>query len=262
VTEERPAAAAAEPAPVATATEAKPAPAPGPPEPVHAVVDGDRRRELRQNAVKVVGLTLLLASALEVLLILTALVAGQAQGDPTRYLVDWLQKLPWALIVCVGAWIGLELGQGRPLVLGLAALVAAPAASLAARVTAQGLQAAVFGAGAVAQSTYAPAPPAGPSPMAIAGLRAVEYLCLALAVGWLSQRANPRAYHHAAAGVVVGALFGSALLALTASAEGGALMTAVALPAWTVNELLFPAGCALILFSVRKRPPQAEPAPA
>jgi hypothetical protein len=157
VTEERPAAAAAESAPVATATEAQPAPEPGLPEPAHPRVDDNRRRELRRTAVKVVGLTLLLASALEVLLVLTALVAGQAEGDPTRYLVDWLQKLPWALIVCVGAWIGLELGQGRPLVLGLAALVAAPAASLAARVTAQGLQAAVFGA-------RPPAPPPWPSP--------------------------------------------------------------------------------------------------
>jgi hypothetical protein len=243
-------------------TEAPPAPAPPARAPATAGADADRRRELRRTAVKVVGLTLLLASALEVLLVLTALVAGQAQGDATRYLVDWLQKLPLALIVCVGAWIGLEVGQGRPLVLGLAALVAAPAASLAARVTAQGLQAAVFGAGAVAQSTYAPAPPSGPSPVSVAALRAVEYLCLALAVGWLSQRANPRAYHHASAGLVVGALFGTALLALTASAEGGPLMTAVALPAWTVNELLFPAGCALILFSVRRVPPPPEPAPA
>ena len=124
-----------------------------------------RLREVRRTALRVVALTLLLATALEVFLVLSAVVAGQAQGGAGPYVLDWVEKLPWALIVCVGAWLGLEAGRGQPLVLGLAGLLAAPVASLAARTAAQGLQATAFGAGAVAQSTYAPA---GPSPLSIA----------------------------------------------------------------------------------------------
>jgi len=224
----------------------------------------DHLREIGRAAPRVLALTLVLATGLELLLVMAAVLAGRAQDGAGPFLLDWLEKLPWALVVCVGAWVGLAAGRGQPLVLGAAGLLAAPAASLAARTVAQALQASALGAGAVAQSTYAPAAPAGPSPVAIAGLRAAEYLCLGLAVGWLLRRTGAGPHHHAALGLGLGAIFGIGLLALTAAATGGPLFAADAMPAWAINELLFPAGCAVILFIVRPLEAEAggEPAPA
>jgi hypothetical protein len=237
----------------------QPEPLSEPASPERPAPPSHRLREVRRAAPRVLALTLLLATVLEVLLAGAAMLTGQAQSGARPFVLDWLEKLPWALIVCVGAWVGLEAGGGKPLVLGLAGLLAAPTASLAARTAAQALQATALGAGPVAQSTYyAPAAPAGPSPFAIAGLRAAEYLCLGLVVGWLVRRAGAGPHHHAAVGLGVGAIFGAGLLALNAAASGGPLVSPAAMPAWVINELLFPAGCALILFSVR--PPEAGPA--
>ena len=219
----------------------------------------DRLREVAGAAKLVVGLTVALATCLELLLVISAVLTGQTRDGAGPFVLDWLQKLPWALIVCVGVWIGLRAGHGRSLVLGLAALLAAPTGSLASRTAAQALQATAFGAGAVAQSTYAPAAPAGPPALAIAGLRGMEYLSLALAVGWLVRRPRAGPHHHAAVGLAAGAVFGTGLLALTAAATGGQLLSPDAMPAWAINELLFPAGCALILYAARPEQAGAEP---
>ena len=194
---------------------------------------------LRRNAVRVVTLTLLLATVLEVLLALTAFLLGEAGAGVRPFLLEWVQRLPWALIVCVGIWVGLTAGQGRLLPLALAGLLAAPVASLSARMAALGLEAALVNA------------PAGPSPLAIAALRALEYMLVALAVGWLGRGADARPQLHAAAGFTIGAVFGLALLVLTTLSGGSLEISLAFVAAWIVNELLFPAGCALILSSVR-----------
>ena len=89
--------------------------------------------------------------------------------------------------------------------------------------------------------------PSGPSPWAVAAIKGVEYACLGGIVGWLGRRTWAAVYHHAAAGLAVAVPFGGALLALTASASQEPLDLG-ALPAWAVNELLFPVGCTLILY--------------
>ena len=200
---------------------------------------------LRRNAVQVVALTLLLATVLEVLLALAAFLIGEAGEGVRPFLLEWVQRLPWALIVCVGIWVGLTTGQGRLVPLALAGLLAAPVASLVARMAALGLEAAFVN------------PPAGPSPLAIAALRALEYMSVALAVGWLSHGPHPRPQLHAVAGFMIGALFGLALLALTTLSGGSLEISLAFVAAWIVNELLFPAGCALILSRVART--QARP---
>ena len=190
---------------------------------------------VRSGTLRVVTLSLLLVAVLEALLVLSAAASGGLEG-PGPFLVDLAEKLPWGLGVCTGVWLGLELGHGRWLVVAAAGLVAAPVASLLLRAVAEGAHEMAF-----AEAPTAPA-------LLVATIKGVEYACLGLLVAWLGRRSWARMHHHAAAGMVVAVPFGLALLAVSAWSSELALDTGRLL-AWAVNEMLFPIGCALILFS-------------
>jgi hypothetical protein len=197
----------------------------------------------------VIALSLLLALVLEALLVVSAAATGGSSAAG-QFLVDLVGKVPWAVFVCTGVWLGLEFGWGRPLLSGLAGLIAAPVGSLLLRAVAEG-----FHALALAGS------PSGPSPLLVAAIKGLEYACLGALVGWLGQRTWAAVYHHAAAGLAVGVPFGGALLVLSSSVGGETLGPGPVL-AWAVNELLFPVGCALILYSAvaaEGRPRGARP---
>jgi hypothetical protein len=142
---------------------------------------------------------------------------------------------------------GIVVGRSRPVVTGLAGLVVAPLASLGARATAEAAH------GLAAAANVAQNPP----PLAITGLKGLEYACLGLVIAWLQQHHWAGATHHAAAGLGAGLVFGGGILALTAA---GQTLTPVVLVAWLVNELLFPVGCALILFHVERARARARAA--
>jgi hypothetical protein len=196
-------------------------------------------RELRRHALAVGALSVVLAVAMEVVQVTATLLVGGQYGTGVG-VRDVILKLPWALLVCAGVWLGIVVGRGRPAIAGLAGLVIAPLASLGARATAEAAHSLAFAA-SVVQS---------PPPLLIAGVKGVEYACLGLAVAWLRERQWAHGTHHAAAGLCVGLLFGGGILALTAA---GQPLTPVVLVGWLVNEMLFPVGCALILFHVEGR---------
>ena len=185
---------------------------------------------------RVVTLSLLLVATLEVLLVLSAAAGGGLEG-PGPFLLDLAQKVPWGVGVCTGVWLGLELGRGRAVVVAAAALVAAPIASLLLRAVAEGAHAMAFAEA-----------PTGPPPLVVAAIKGIEYACLGLLVAWLGRRSWARIQHHAAAGMLVAVPFGLGLLALSAASSELPLDTR-RMVVWAVNELLFPIGCALILFS-------------
>jgi hypothetical protein len=186
---------------------------------------------------RVVALSVGLVVVLEALLLLAAAVDG-GLGGPRPFLVDLAEKLPWGLFVCTGVWLGLEVGHGRLPLSALAGLLGASIGSLLLRAVAEGAHALAF-AGA----------PGGPSPLLVAAVKGVEYACLGFVVGWLGRRAWAAIHHHAAAGLAVGIPFGAVLLALAAGAEP---LSRDRIVAWAVNELLFPVGCVLILFSAAR----------
>jgi hypothetical protein len=201
----------------------------------------DHRSRLRREALRVAALSVGLALLLEVLQLVVGTLTGAGYGAPavTR---DLLLKVPWAFVVCLALWLAITLGSDRPATILVVGLVAAPIASLLARTAAE-----------LAHGYMASAAPAGvPSAFLVAGLKGVEYACLGLIVLWLRRQDWSAAVHHAGAGLLVGLLFGGLLLFFTERSAADPLTTA-ALEAWVVNELLFPAGCALILFGAGRQ---------
>jgi hypothetical protein len=183
---------------------------------------------------RVAWLAILLGLLLQLALLLVAARFGTVAG-PGSLLAETFRNVSWSLLVCVGVALGRVAAKGRVPVEGVTGLLAAPLALTAANTVQKGVAEALNVAGA----------PAGPTPLWVLALKAAEYAWLGLALGWVGRRPRGSALGHVAAGLVTGIIFGGALLTLTVLAAPPPLPS---LLAKGVNELLFPVGCALVVF--------------
>jgi len=158
---------------------------------------------------------------------------------PATALRDLLLKLPFAMVLCFALWLAIVVGRTRPLVVGLVGFFVAPLASLAAHSIAIGAE-----SYAVAAKVTHTLPP-----LFAAGVRGVEYASFGALIAWLHTRRWAHARHHACVGFCIGLIFGGSVLVMTAATQA---LTPVLLIGWLVNQLLFPVGCALVLFHVTR----------
>ncbi len=193
------------------------------------------------------GATLLrvawLAIALGLLMEVILLVLGGALGEAfgLRPLVaDLVRNVTWSVFVCVGLAIGTAVVKARVPVMGLLGLLSAPGAFEASRVLHKGTLEALAVSGGGGDEI---------SPLLVAVIKGLEYGCLGFGVGWVSQRRWGGAAAHAAVGLLIGLLFGATEIALTPGPIGQ-LSTADVLTE-SVNEILFPVGCCLVLYSAK-----------
>ena len=120
---------------------------------------------------------------------------------------------------------------------GVTGLLAAPLALTAANILQKGIAEALGATGVTS----------GPTPVWLLLLKAAEYAFLGAALGWIGRRAWAGASAHAAVGLVAGVIFGAAILVLTVQGAPKPL-PAGGLVTKGVNELLFPIGCAMVVF--------------
>lgn len=178
-------------------------------------------------------LAVLLGFAIEALLLGLAAATG-GLASPKPFLADLVQKVSWSAVVCVGISLGTAVGKARPAAMGALGLLSAPAGFTIAKTLQKGVSAALGLVGAAG----------GPSPWLVAALKAVQYAVFGVLTGRLSgRRAGLLAY--ALSGVGTGLVFGGVLLWLLAR---GGTEGAAALAARAVNEVVFPIGCALVLY--------------
>jgi hypothetical protein len=88
---------------------------------------------------------------------------------------------------------------------------------------------------------------AGASPLLIAGLKGIEYAVFGAVLAWIGKRAFGLGAH-VGAGLAVGLTFGIAIVAATVQAAA-APAAPVDLIAKGINEVMFPVGCALVLYA-------------
>lgn len=194
----------------------------------------DESTRLLVTLLRVAWLSVLLGLALEIVLVLLAAGMGKAPGA-AAVLADGVQKVSWSLLVCAGLSLGTAASRARVGAMGLAGLVSAPLAFNVARTLHKG----------VSQALAGTAVGGGPSPVLLSVLKALEYACLGMALGWLAKRTQAGLLAHAGVGLCTGVLFGGSILLAT----WGASPTPIALVVRAANELLFPVGCSLVLFA-------------
>jgi hypothetical protein len=194
--------------------------------------------DLWPKVLRVAWLSIGLGLALEVLLLVLAAFTDTAGASPKPFVADLAQKISWSFIVCVGLAFGSTAAKAREGVMGLLGLLSAPAGFAVARAVHKAAKDALGAAGIVG---------AGASPLLIAGLKGVEYAIFGALLAWVGKRALGLGAH-VGAGLAIGLTFGIAIVAVTIQAAA-APPTAVDLTAKGVNEVLFPVGCALVLYA-------------
>ena len=199
---------------------------------------------------RVAWLAIVLGLLLQLALLLVA--AGFGKGiSPGPVLAETLKTVSWSLLVCVGVALGRVAAKGRLPLEGVTGLLAAPLALTAANAVQKGVAEAVDAAGV----------PAGPPPLWVLAIKAAEYGCLGLALEWVGRRAWHSALGHLAVGLLTGVVFGGLFLAVVVQSAPTPLSTP-SLLARGLNELLFPVGCALVVFIAEVLRTHLDPATA
>jgi hypothetical protein len=185
---------------------------------------------------RVAWLSIVLGLVLELALVLYALLSGQA-NRPQPFITDLVQKVSWGLIVCVGVAFGTTASKAAEAKAGLLGLVAAPLGFLVARSLHKALGAALGVAGAVA----------GLSPLLIGGLKGVQYGLFGAMLAWLGQQTWGKLSAHLVAGLAFGLTFGLTIV-LMMEIAAPVPTPPVGLVSRSLNELIFPVGCALVIY--------------
>ena len=193
--------------------------------------------QLARRLLIVAWMSIILGLAVELLLVIVAAVFGTA-GDAKPFVADAAQKVSWSVMVCAGLTLGTA---ARPSIraesMAILRLLSAPTAFIVAkmihRAVSQGL-----GLEVAFES----------SPVYVVVLKAFEYGSLGFAAGWLSTKAWASIWTHAALGLITGMIFGGALVGYTLTTLSS-VPPAAHLVGVAVNELIYPAGCAVILYA-------------
>lgn len=197
---------------------------------------------LAQTLIKAAWWSVLLGLGMQLLLLIAA---AFFTGIPAlqQIVADTVQKISWSTLVCSGVAVGLAAGKMRAPVMGLAGLLAAPAAFYIAKIAHKSVSQALGIVSQVAADS--------PSPMLLAGLKGLEYAVLGFLIGQLGRRTQVGLKGHIMAGGGVGVSFGGFILYLMVSQSAtpiplGGLVTRA------INEMIFPVGCALVLYAAQK----------
>ena len=133
--------------------------------------------DLGATLLRVAWLAIILGLAMEVLLLVLGGVVGDALGLKP-FVADLVRNVTWSVFVCAGLAVGTAVVKARAPLMGFLGLVSGPLAFEASRAFHKGtLEAlAITGGGDDL------------SPVLVAIIKGIEYGCLGLGVGWVSQR--------------------------------------------------------------------------
>lgn len=194
--------------------------------------------DLWRTVLRVAWLSIGLGLALEILLLVLAAYTDTAGTSPKPFISDLAHKVSWSFIVCVGLAFGSTAAKAREGMMGILGLISAPLGFTVARAAHKAVKDAMGVVGGAA---------AGASPFLIGGLKGIEYALFGALLAWIGKRSLGLGAH-VGAGLAVGLTFGIAIVAVTVQAAATP-PTAVDLAAKGINEVIFPVGCALVLYA-------------
>ena len=191
-----------------------------------------------RKLVTVAWLSIAVAFALEVLLLVVAGYHDRMGTSPNPFIADLAQKISWGFIACMGLAIGSTVSKANPAAMGFLGLIAAPLGFHVARAAHKG----------VGQALGIAAAKAALPIVLLSVLKAVEYGLLGAAIGFVAKRYGGSLRAYAATGLATGVLFGGAVLAVLARSSPQPV-DAYFLLSRGINEVLFPLCCSLVLYA-------------
>ena len=157
---------------------------------------------LGTTLLRVAWLAIILGLVMELLLLLASAFGGGLGLKP--FVADLVENVSWSVFVCAGLGIGTAVVNARIPVMGFLGLLSAPLAFEASRVLHKGVLEALAVTGGGGDDL---------SPLLVAVIKGLEYGCLGLGIGWVSQRRWGGALAHLAVGLLVGLVFGGSEIA-------------------------------------------------
>lgn len=202
------------------------------------IVEAPREARLALRRLAVIALLAVLLGFVMQGIILAATLTGSPHRDTV--FMSLAQGVTWSVLICSGVALSTAIANGRPLLVGALALFFAPIALAIAKAS-QKVMAGWLGA-AESEAVL--------SLGTISVLRGVEYGLLGWLLGRLVLREVARPWSYLGAGAAAGLLFGGAISVLTwrTAMDRGAPLPQPKLVATVINEVLFPIGCALVIF--------------
>lgn len=177
------------------------------------------------------------------LLILGLVAMDKKLPESARAIAQVASKVSWSGVVCFGISCGLAATSSRAAMMGFLGAVSGPVGFAIARSVHKGTLQAISNAPVVAAPDLL-------SPYLLAGIKAVEYGLFGLWLGRITQDDSARWPRYLRAGFTIGIAFGALIVVLFRNADPR--MSAIALGAKGVNELVFPMGCAFVLFLTKR----------
>ena len=154
---------------------------------------------------------------------------------------DIAQGVTWALLVCTGIGLGTTILRARARIVGLIGALIAPVAVAAAKGSQR----------LVSSMLDLSAQNALLALGALAFMRGIEYALLGFLLGTLAQRGEARMWRYLSVGAFVGIGIGGAIIVLNGwlAARHGLSFGAAQIATGVVNEVLFPIGCAFVIYA-------------
>jgi hypothetical protein len=200
-------------------------------------------RPLAAALARAAWLAILLGLTVQILVLVAKIAAG-GQSSRLQLIVDVASGVTWSALVCSGVAVGTVLSRHRAAMMGLLGLVSAPVAWAAAKGVQRGVQ----------SMLGVPVETIGPLVYQVGAAKTLEYALLGVLIGRLVRTPASTLRAHVLTGLLVGLAFGGVILLLNylhASAAGSGLPP-VRIVAIGVNELLFPIGCATVIYYVAR----------
>ena len=172
-------------------------------------------------------------------LVIQVLVMLAMRKWPANPLAETAQKITWSTLVCSALAIGTTARKALPGVLGVMGFIAAPGAFYAAKAVQKSLSQAASGAG-----------PTVPTALELAIAKAIEYGIFGLLIALVASKPGRTIRTYLAIGASLGVAFTIYLLIRLTSNDPRPAGPALA--ARAVNELVFPIGCALVLWAANR----------
>lgn len=195
-------------------------------------------QRLSTKLLHVAWMAILLGLALQFATSLVAAIIGGKFPEGATWIRDAAQKVSWSTITCLGVALGTAASKARAMWSGIAGLLAAPAAFITARTVQKGVGAAV-GANVAAMSAAAF--------WGVLAIKSGQYAAFGTTLAYAASRPWGGLWTHVGVGAGSGVLFGLSALAVVASTAAKPMPSGVVV-GQGVNEVLFPIGCALVLY--------------
>ena len=183
-----------------------------------------------------------LGFAMQVLTSVAAVLAGATAGSMAEFIRDGAQKVSWSTFVCMGLALGTTASKARAAWTGIAGLLAAPLGMIVARAAQKGVGAAN---GAAAPEV---------APMAfwiVLSLKGLQYGLFGAVLAQVAGKAWGGLMAHICAGLFFGVVFGGTVVATLFFLTTPTPPTPKVV-AQLVNEIIFPIGCAIVLYAAMR----------